>query len=307
MDIKELRRSIRLRSAEALTRGLRVLPEGMGRSMCAGLGRGAHAVAAGDRRIAHRNLARVHPDWDQDRIEETTREVFRELGRNCFDFLRYPGLSDDQRARLVTIPDGSPLEGPRAAGTGAIVVTGHLGCWEILAATLTRNGFPFKAMARPLREPRLEAALTRHRARMGVTTISSEGLPLAALRHLKKKGYLGVLADQRVRQGGVIVKFLGQPTVITEGPAKLALAANVPLIPFAIHRLPDHTHGVTVLDPIEPRGTVIEITQRIAEGLERLIAVSPAQWMWIHPRWEPIFDTEGRLVVPGGDPSCASG
>jgi len=211
--------------------------------------------------------------------------VFVEIGRNAFDFLRYPGLSPSERERLVTLEGEEVLEWAHRRGRGAVLVTGHLGCWELVAATLAARGYPLLALARPLREARLDAELKMHRERMGVHTVSSEALPLVALRHLRRGGFLGVLADQRVRHGGYRVSFLGQETLLAEGPVRLAQAAGSPLVPLGIHRRDDHRHSIRVLPSLEPEGDPQERTQRVAEALGRLIEEAPTQWIWIHPRW----------------------
>jgi KDO2-lipid IV(A) lauroyltransferase len=136
---------------------------------------------------------------------------------------------------------------------------------------------------------------------MGVRTLSSEALPLASVRHLREGGFLGVLADQRVRRGGYRVSFLGQDTQLAEGPVRLAGAAGSPLVPLGIHRRPDHRHRIRVLPPIEPEGDPRERTQDLADALGRLIAEAPAQWVWIHPRWEDPPEA-GRLREEGSAP-----
>ena len=289
MNVKEMRRRARLGAARALPGLIRLVPEPVGRGLCVWIGRAGHALVARDRILARANLARVYPEWSEDRVKREARRVFEEIGRNAFDFLRYPGLSGTARDRLVCLEGREHLEAARRAGKGAILVSAHLGCWEVLAAELGRQGYPFKAMARPLREPRLDQALLRHRRSMGVEVLSSEGLPIAALRHLRRGGFLGVLADQRVKRGGVTVEFLGQRTRMTDGPARLALASGAPLVPLAIRRLPDHTHRITVSPPLPTESAgrdAVRLTQDIARALEGRIRTAPEQWIWIHPRWE---------------------
>jgi len=274
----------------------------------------AHDLVGRDRRLARANLARVHPEWVPSRVRTEARRVFLEIGRNVYDFLRFADLSGPERERLVELRGEEVLETVRRRGRGAVLVTGHLGCWELLAATLAARGYPLLALARPLREPRLEAALHAHRERMGIRTLSSEALPLGALRHLRGGGFLGVLADQRVKQGGHTVTFLGQETRMAEGPVRLAQAAGAPLVPLGIHRGPDHRHTIRMLPPIDPEGDARERTQQVADALGRLIREAPEQWVWIHPRWEempsaarPEDHPSARGTLPGkGGPACAA-
>ncbi|HET9234885.1 MAG TPA: lysophospholipid acyltransferase family protein [Candidatus Eisenbacteria bacterium] len=266
---------------------LACLPVGLGREICAGIGTLGFWWVGRDRRLARANLERVYPEWSASKVEATARAVFRELGRNVFDFLRYPDLSPDARRTLVLLEGGEHLEVLRRDGRGAVIVTAHYGAFEILAGRLVLDGHPLVAMARPLRERRLEARLSRHRARMGVPTFPSSQSPLAAVRHLKAGGFLGVLMDQRPKSGGVIVRFFGQPTRMTEAPARLAQATGTPLVPVVIRRLADHRHEARVLDPIPAPATrsVSDLTQELASCLEGEIRACPEQWMWFHPRW----------------------
>jgi len=305
---------MRYRAAVSLPGFVSVLPEDWGRELCAGIGWTAHRLVGRDRRLARANLARVHPEWAPSRVRAEARRVFLELGRNVYDFLRFADLPGPERERLVELRGEEVLDAVRHRGRGAVLVTGHLGCWELLAATLAARRYPLLALARPLRERRLEVALSAHRERMGIRTLSSEALPLGALRHLRRGGFLGVLADQRVKQGGHLVRFLGQETRMAEGPVRLAQAARAPLVPLGIHRGADHRHTIRILSPIESAGNARDRTQQVADALGRLIREAPEQWVWIHPRWEeaPVparterpVPARGALAQKGG-PACAA-
>jgi KDO2-lipid IV(A) lauroyltransferase len=312
MKTKELERQIRLAAVRRLPAVLGALPESWGREFCALVGLAAYAAIGRDRRIALANLSRVHPDWPPERTQRAARRVFVELGRNVYDFLRYPGLGSARRASLVRLHGQEHLDGLRSRGRGAILVSAHWGCFEILGAALRRFGYPVRALARPLREPALDAVLAAHRRRMGVDTLSTGESLLRPARFVQRGGFLGVLADQRVREGGVPLRFLGQETRWTGTPARLALATGAPLVPLGIHRLADHSHRVDALPPVAPpsrRGEIADVTRRIAADLEALLLEAPEQWMWMHPRWgKPARPWVISAVDPGlrpQDPSSA--
>jgi Kdo2-lipid IVA lauroyltransferase/acyltransferase len=304
MYAKELRRQLRAEAAGRLPALLAALPEEMGREICAGLGWLGFWWVARDRRLARANLEQVYPEWPARRVEQTARAVFKELGRNVYDFLRYPQLSDTARRDLIQLEGRGVLDELHQSGRGAVIVTGHFGAWEILAARLVAEGYPFKAMARPIRERRLEDLLSRHRERMGVRTFASSRGPLAPVRHLREGGFLGVLMDQRVKSGGTVVRFLGRPTRMTEAPARLALATGTPLVAVAVRRLAGHRHRARVWAPLEPSVNPAVTTQALAALLESEIRDCPEQWMWFHPRW-----TERDVLLLSGnieEPACAA-
>jgi Kdo2-lipid IVA lauroyltransferase/acyltransferase len=313
MNTKELRRELRAWGARGLPGLLGVILGSWGRAVCAGIGRSAHRLVGRDRRLARANLARVHPEWTEATVKVEARRVFEEIGRNAYDFLRYPSLSPRDRASLVSWRGEEHLADLLSRGRGAVVVTGHLGSWELLAAAMVERGYPLCALARPLREPRLERLLASHRSRMGIRTFPAPGVPPAALRHLRRGGFLGVLMDHRVKRGGVEVSFLGLPTRMTEGPARLALSLGTPVVVVGIRRLADHRHLAEVLPPWTPNpgDDVPGVTQKLASQLESLIAAAPEQWMWIHPRWEAGTAGGDRPretggTVPEGERECVA-
>ncbi|NNF05932.1 MAG: lysophospholipid acyltransferase family protein [Candidatus Eisenbacteria bacterium] len=264
------------------------MPEPLGREICAGIGWMAHWLVGRDRRLARRNLALVNQDWPKDKVNREAKVVFQEIGRNAYDFLRYPRLSPERRKSLVELEGREHLEAARRQGKGAILATAHWGSWEVLAAHLSSEGYSLKSLARPLREARLERMLSQHRSEMGSTTISSEGSLLPAVRHLKQNGMLGVLVDQRLKSGGVFVDFFGQRTRVADGPVRLAQRTEACIVPLGISRLKDHRHRIVVRPPIQVDASTptVSITQHLMHELESLILTAPEQWIWIHPRWE---------------------
>ncbi len=205
MNGKELRRWARFRATVFLPRLIGVLPESWGRGLCAAVGWTGHLLVARDRRLARGNLGRVHPEWTDRRIRREARRVFEEIGRNAYDFVRYPSLSAGARTKLVAIDGREHLDAAVAGGRGAIIVTGHLGSWEVLAAALVHEGYPLCALARPLREPRLDRALAEHRRRMGVEDtlergVADPGAPPPAGRRIPRRA--GGSEDQAGRRDG---------------------------------------------------------------------------------------------------------
>ena len=283
MQAKELRRILRYRAALALPGVLGRLPEPWARALGGGIGWCAYGAIARDRRLAHQNLRRVYPRLESASIRLMARRSFVALGKNIVDFVRYPQYSESRREAMIHVRGEEFLESRR--GRGAVVVSGHLGCWELLGAALARRGFPLKGLARPMREKRLQDLLTAHRRAMGIEVIDTRS-PVRALRHLKQGGWLAVLIDQRVPRG-IPVRFLGQPTVMTDAPARAAWSTGVPLIPVAVYREGKH-HCLEVGEPLPAPagpGDVLPVTQALADWLSRRIEAHPLEWMWIHPRW----------------------
>ena len=149
-----------------------------------------------------------------------------------------------------------------------------------------------------------------------VLTQTGSAFMVAALGALHFGGtllspFLGVLADQRIREGGSMVSFLGQRTRMTDAPARLALTADAPILPVGIRREAGSRHLATIFPPIQPVGgkdAVTTLTQSVADALGRLIQLAPEQWIWIHPRWEEAHERQivSRRGGAGADDDAGS-
>lgn len=303
MRAKELRRILRCHVASRLPGVLSRVPASWAYAFGSLVGYAAYWAIPRDRRRAHHNLSLVYPHLSERQVASMAKTGLIELGKNICDFVRHPKLSQDKREALVDIEGLDRLREATRNKRGAIIVTGHMGCWELIAGALNANGFHLRSIARPMKEPRLQNLLNQHRQGMGVDTIESTS-PLPALRHLKTGGLLGVLIDQRVPRG-VTVDFLGQQTLITDAAARIALAANVQLMPVTMTRNPypgldGSRHTMVIDEPIDPprnRDDIQSVTQLAADALGKRILERPMQWMWIHPRWEDRRQTR----APGLD------
>jgi Kdo2-lipid IVA lauroyltransferase/acyltransferase len=185
------------------------------------------------------------------------------------------------------------LDLERRSPQGWIGVSGHLGNWELLASwashlSASRNTY---AIAKRQPNPYLNSIVHEARQRIGVGTLYRDDPPTQVVRLLKKGIRLGIVPDQDVPSlPGVFIDFLGHPAYTPTGPARLALAADVPLIPIAFLR---KGKGFQVIhaEPIYPdksrprREEVLRLTRAWSKALENMIHEHKDQWAWFHRRW----------------------
>ncbi len=242
---------------------------------------------------ARDNLAHALGDeYDRPALRRIERRVFRNMGRNlaevCWVAAR-PARCD----RLVSFEGLEHLEAARARGHGVVLVSGHMGSWEIMACSVVRHGLPLSVIARQTSEGRISEFVVDVRQRLGVETIlrGATGAARVVLRALRSGGGLAALIDQDFRGKGIVIDFFGRPARTPTGPISLALRAGAPLVYFLTWRLADGTHRVRFEEPIEldqgadPIRTVEEATIAFTRWLEARIREHPDQWVWIHRRW----------------------
>lgn len=225
-------------------------------------------------------------------IRSIAKGVFRNLGRNVAELLNFPKIGQWNIDNLVSAVGLAKVDRALEIGKGAIIVTSHLGNWELLAAYFSLRGYRVNVIARKLRIDGLDKMVLSLRNVKQVRTIRKTDSPRKALEVLRRNEVLGVLPDQDTDSvKGVFVDFFGHPAYTPVGPVSLALASGAPLIPCYIVRR-NGTHRVIVEDPLElidseHKEKNLQInTLRWSKITESYIRRYPSQWVWMHDRWK---------------------
>lgn len=238
-----------------------------------------------------RHLATGLPGVDPGRL---TPHIRRHMARLALEWGR---LATDPawRMRRVTFdPSVKRFDEALAAGQGVIVITPHLGNWELLAAALVARGARGAVVGRRrLRDPS-GTVLEDLRRHAGVETLPQDTHPRKLLRRLGRGEVIGLLPDLEVqRLAGVRLPFLGQEALVMTAPAALARAARLPLLPARCvmdesSGAPSGPYQISFGEPIHPpksRSETAQVTARWVAIFEDWIRAAPSQWLWVHDRW----------------------
>jgi KDO2-lipid IV(A) lauroyltransferase len=268
------------------------MPRRAGLAFFAFLGGVAHRFYRKDRERAIRNLALAFPQSDPVIIAAMARGCFIAVARNTYDALRLVYLPKEKILGLCAVEGEEHLASALRSGRGVVSVTGHIGCWELLAAYFSSKGYPVNVIYRDMRDKRLESLLVGTRSRNGVSSIPRGASAVSAYKVLKRGEILAMLIDQDIDVDGLFVPFFGVPAHTPRGAAAFALRSGAGVVPLAIHMQPDGSHRVTVLPELEkpsadlPEGERIdELTRSCSRAVEGLIRIYPQQWVWFHDRW----------------------
>ena len=205
------------------------------------------------------------------------------------EYVRLPDLVGAPPGDVVAEVRGlDHLIAARDAGRGAILLTGHFGHFELLAAYLGRT-HPVDFVVKPLSNPGVEAWIDERRRRAGVGRIPVGAGVRRVFEALRDNRWVAMLADQDARGHGVFVPFLGRPSSTPVGPAEIALRTGAPLIMGFGTRRPDGRHELDVLPPLAAPeagrdGAALALTARHTACLEGWIRRHPASWLWLHRR-----------------------
>ena len=228
-------------------------------------------------------------------IVEMSRKVFLHFGTAAADAIRMPNIIRNGINNIVSISGREYLD--QALDTGTILLTGHFGNWEILGAWMAQNGYPIKVVGTSAYDPRLDRMIVETRNMAGYENIARGKGTREIIRHLRNRGFLGILIDQDTRVEGVFVNFFNRPAHTAVGPAVLAKKLNLSVVSIFIHLLKDLTYHIEVGKPLnlvsmdDPDQELVANVQICSNEYEKAIRKHPEQWVWMHERWKKKPET----------------
>jgi len=291
------RRALRSVALGGLARILAFVPLRVALALATGLSWAGWHVAGRTRRQVLAHLEMAFPE-----LTPAAREA---LGRSCMRHLAwvvaemmairsYESRLDD----YVTFAPGSEatLRELMAPGRGLVMVSGHVGHWELLARRVVRAGIPCATVARSGTSPVLQAFLSRFRADSGFEVLLRDdpGTARAIIRCLRTGKLLGLLIDQDTKVQGVFAPFFGRPAWTPRAAGDLALRFRAPVAVIWSRRRGPHAgdgHELTVMpvsydaDAADREAESVRITLACTAQLEKAIRERPSEWVWMHERW----------------------
>lgn len=281
------------------------LPRRLALRVGAWLGDLVYFVDRRDRAVALFNLRLAFPERTPAQHRAILRESVRNLGRMAAECCHMHRLTPETIGAYVSFEDEAQWRTALAgvAERGALILTGHVGNWELLAYAHGLLGHPITLVHRPMNNALVDRAITDLRAGAGTVSLAKKTAAKAALRALHRKQLVAIPADQnQTRRYGVFVDFFGLPACTTPGPARLAMLSGAPVVPaFLIREGGSARHRIIILPPVEMvhsgdrEADAIENTRRCTAVIEAVLRRYPEQWIWFHKRWKTRPPGEPRL------------
>jgi KDO2-lipid IV(A) lauroyltransferase len=244
------------------------------------------------RKIALDNLSYAFADEkNPTEIRILGRQIFKNLVRVVFEIgwsLRLEIKDFDKHFRIEGL---SNLRSAYEKDKGVLILTAHLGNWELLTIIAAMIGYPTSIVVRPLDFLPLERFFGKLRTRFGGRLIPKDSMR-TVLGSLKQRNIVGLLMDQNVDwYEGVFVDFLGRVCCTSKGLALLALKTKTPVVPLFLVR---ETWGfkaevgqeVPLVKTGDMRKDIEANTQGYNRVIESFVRRYPDQWFWVHQRWK---------------------
>lgn len=241
-----------------------------------------------DRRRTLEHLALAWPERTREERRRLARASFRHHGVTLAETLHLLHADCATVERWIPQVEGwQEVDALRTGDRPILILTGHCGNWELLAALINCRRLGMSVVARRLDQERFQELLLALRGRYGTETIErgEEGAARRLLRTFRSGGTLGMLIDQDIDADGVWVPFFGRDAHTPVGAAKLALRFDAAVVPTFIERRADGLHRAVFHPVLELPDDETAATALMTRAIEEQVRRVPEQWVWMHRRW----------------------
>jgi len=274
----------------------------------AAIGRMFHRLDRRHRLRAANHISLAFPEMSEACRQRVCLQSFEHFVQLVVEVCHTPRLlhrdSWPHAARFVKLGPAVELLN---AGKPVILVTGHIGNWEVLGYLMAVLGYPVHALFRPLDNRLLNDWVVRIRRRRGLHLITKWDATDRMRQVLGAGGALAFIADQNAGDKGLFVPFFGRLASTYKSIGLLAMTMEVPIVcGYAHRRPPGYRFELGVEDVIRPQDwagrndALYYVTARYMNAIEQSVRRCPEQYLWSHRRWRsrPRFERD-RKPMPG--------
>ena len=214
------------------------------------------------------------------------KEMWENYGKT---FIEYIFLKKFRNSRDHVEIKGIENLPPSIQNKPVIFISGHFANFELMSMEITKKNINLATIYRPLNNFFLNPFMEYLRKKYVCKNQIKKGIGgvREAIDYIKKKHSIALMIDQRVSEGENVPLF-GKPALTTTLPAQLSLKFNLAIIPVLIKRQKDENFKIEFMKKIDPENfrNKSQLTKKINETLEELIAKNSSQWIWTHNRWK---------------------
>lgn len=278
----------------ALARALGRLPRGAARLFAGGMAFGVYCAFGRLRRVGMRNLELALPETPRKTRRKILKGVYVHLGWQLVEFCRMTRYTPENTRNWMRTEGLEHYLAAQARGKGVLVVTAHLGAWELSSFYHSLMGHPMGMVIRRLDNRRLDAFVNAIRCFHGNFVLHKDDFGRGLLTAMRAGQTVGILMDTNMTPPqGVFVDFLGIPACSASGLARIALHSDATVVPaFTIwdsalrkYRV-EFDRAVELVRTGDDGADAVANTARFTQAIESYIRRYPEQWLWVHRRWK---------------------
>ena len=218
---------------------------------------------------------------------------FRNHAKAYADLMQLPNARVETMRTRLKVNGLEHLDEARDSGRGVLVVSCHMGSYEVAAAIWSATVAPVSLFAEEVEPRPLFEWYRDTRARLGISVLTLDhGGIRRVLQALREEEMVITAIDRDITGTGHLMPFLGRPAPIPLGPAAIALRLGTPLFPVCVYRLPDDTYMAEGGPLVHAEATgdtrrdQVRTTEKVLRQIEVFIRQHPEQWHVPHRIWE---------------------
>lgn len=282
---------------------MRALPRGMARWIGAGIGSLAYTGLSRLRETGLRNLQLAFPALRANEREVLLRKDYRNLGCLLAEFCQMPGYSVERASEFIEYDGLEHYLAARELGKGVLVLTGHLGAWELSSFYHSLRGWPMGMVIRRLDNPLVDAFVNRIRCLHGNRVIHKDDFARGLIASMRAGETVGILMDTNMTPPqGVFVPFFGVQACTASGMARVAMKTGAAVVPgFLLWEEAKCKYVLRFGEALKLVSTGVADEDMVANTalftttIEGYIRQYPEQWLWMHRRWKTRPTGEARI------------
>jgi KDO2-lipid IV(A) lauroyltransferase len=278
----------------AVARFLGRMPRALARLLAGMLAFSVHWAFGRLRRVGVRNLELAFPEFPPEARKRILRGVYVYLGWQLVEFCRMTRYTAQNTRDWIRTEGLEHYLAAQARGKGVLIVTGHLGAWELSSFYHSLMGHPMGMVIRRLDNRRLDDYVNAIRCLHGNWVLHKDDFGRGLLTAMRAGQTVGILMDTNMTPPqGEFVEFFGRPACTATGLAHVARKTGAAVLPgfmlweqaerkYVLHFGPE----IEIPHTEDAQADILAGTQLCTEAIESWIRRYPDQWLWIHRRWK---------------------
>jgi KDO2-lipid IV(A) lauroyltransferase len=275
----------------------------MARRIGAGIGGIALKRLARLRNVGLQNLHLAFPDMPEADRLHILENVYRNLGWLLAEFCQMANYTPESAGKFIRYEGLEHYLAARERGKGVLVLTGHLGAWELSSFYHSLVGYPMGLVIRRLDNPLVDRFVNRIRCLHGNRVIHKDDFARGLIASMRAGETVGILMDTNMTPPqGIFVPFFDIPACTASGLARVALKTDAAVVPgFLLWEENEQRYVLRFGEELTLERTgnseadTMANTALFTAVIERYIRQYPDQWLWMHRRWKTRPPGEDRL------------
>jgi KDO2-lipid IV(A) lauroyltransferase len=298
-----LRQRLEDSALRAMVSVVGALPRNAARAVGAGIGGVAWLLVPRLRRVGMRNLQIAFPEKTPGQRKEILRGVYRSLGWQLGEFCKMRAYGVEQASRFIRYEGLENYLAAREKGRGVLVLTGHLGAWELSSFYHSLMGYPMSLVIRRLDNPLVDAFVNGIRSLHGNQVIHKDDFARGLLTAMHRGETVGILMDTNMTPPqGVFVPYFGVEACTATALARVALKSGAAVLPgFLVWEAAEKKYVLRFGEALElvrsgdAAEDIVANTANFTATIEAYVRRYPEQWLWVHRRWKTRPEGEEKL------------